>query len=217
MVETSQPMAAARRAVRRLLALVGITALLLGWRASAQAEDDASTGLHRQELGFAAGYGHGTDWFGSGTFDGKDVRTLVMYPYWQIALSGPLAVDSWAHGRFHFRIEGIFIVNFAPDTGRALGVGGLFRYAFRPRERIQPFAEIGAGLVDLEYGLQDQSDGFNFVLQGGGGLRFWLPTRRPSALDFFLRFHHISNAQLRRPNRAVESFQFGVGYVFPLD
>ena len=201
----------------RLLALAGITVLLVAGRAPAQAEEDASAGLHSQELGFVAGYGHGTDWFGSGTLDGKDVRTLVMYPYWQIALSRPLAVDSWAHGRFHWRIEGIFIVNFAPDTGRALGAGGLFRYAFRPGERIQPFAEVGAGLVDLEYGLRDQSDGFNFVLQGGAGLRYWLSTRRRSALDFSLRFHHISNAKIRLPNHAVESFQFAVGYVFPLD
>ena len=70
--------------------------------------------------------------------------------------------------------------------------------------------------VPLDYDLVDQSDGFNFVIQGGVGLRYWLPERRRGAVDLPARFHHISNAGLRLPDLSIESFQLFVTYVFPI-
>ena len=63
-------------------------------------------------------------------------------------------------------------------------------------------ASTGAG--NLSANLDWQSDGFNFLLQAGVGYR-WGQWRTD------VRFHHISNAQLRQPNTGTNGVLFLIG------
>lgn len=60
----------------------------------------------------------------------------------------------------------------------------------------------GAGVLDAD--LDWQSDGFNFLLQGGVGMEW----RR---LRVDVRLHHISNARLRQPNSGTNAVMVLLG------
>ena len=196
--------------------VIAVLTAAVGSPLQARAEDGSGGADHaRAEIGLSAGYGVGVDFFDSGLTDGHKVETLVLYPSWQWALTPPLASGSWLEGRLQLRLEGIAILNFAPQNGQALGAGALFRYAFRPGKRWEPFVEIGAGVISLDYDLVDQDDGLAFTPQGGIGLRYRLNSR--SALELSTRFHHISNAGTHRPNHGIDSFQFLLGTSFAID
>ncbi len=196
--------------------VIAVLTAAVGSPPQARAEDGSGDAdLARAEIGLSAGYGAGVDFFDSGLTDGHKVETLVLYPSWQWALTPPLASGSWLEGRLQLRLEGIVILNFSPQNGKALGAGALFRYAFRPGKRWEPYLEIGAGVISLDYDLIDQDDGLAFTPQGGIGLRYRLDSR--SALELSTRFHHISNAYTHRPNHGIDSVQFLLGTSFAID
>ena len=69
-------------------------------------------------------------------------------------------------------------------------------------DRWHLMAGTGAGVLDAD--LDWQSDGLNFLLQGGVGFHV-----RDWRVD--LRLHHISNARLRSPNRGTNGVLVLVG------
>ena len=69
-------------------------------------------------------------------------------------------------------------------------------------DRWHLMAGTGAGVLDAD--LDWQSDGLNFLLQGGVGLHI-----QDWRVD--LRLHHISNARLRSPNRGTNGVLVLVG------
>ncbi|MCH2170733.1 acyloxyacyl hydrolase [Myxococcota bacterium] len=164
----------------------------------------------RQEIGISGGHGFGVKFAGSGLGDGHEVETLVLLPHWQIEIwrsSAPSGTSG--RPRLDLRVEGTALINFAPTTGYALGGGIFLRHHFADEARLSPFLHAGAGILALEFGLQDQADGLAFNPQAGVGLRWrWSPEVN---VDFELRFQHISNAYTASPNRGIDSLQFLVG------
>lgn len=71
----------------------------------------------------------------------------------------------------------------------------MLRYNLLQSGRVVPFIEAGAGILGTALDLKGQSDGFNFSVQGGAGLHFFVLPR--VALTKEARLHHISNAGLR--------------------
>jgi hypothetical protein len=109
-------------------------------------------------------------------------------------VAGVVTVDSepvW--NSFRVELEGQFMKHW---QGLAVGT----RFDLGPNLHLL----IGSGAGYLDADLDYQRDGFNFLLQGGVGCRLgdWRAD---------LRFHHISNAQLRQPNSGLNEVLILVG------
>jgi len=86
----------------------------------------------------------------------------------------------------------------------------LLQYNFVASRRIVPFIQVGAGTLFTERTVPASSSQFNFTPQGGFGayLFHW----HTSAVSVGVRYHHISNAGIRRPNPGVNSMYFYSGF-----
>jgi hypothetical protein len=86
----------------------------------------------------------------------------------------------------------------------------LLQYNFAVSRRIVPFIQAGAGALVSDRTLPAHSSQFNFTPQGGFGV--YLFRRSTSAISVGLRYHHISNAGIRRPNPGLNSMYFYSGF-----
>lgn len=75
-----------------------------------------------------------------------------------------------------------------------------------------PYAEAGIGLIYTDFQVEDQGSRINFNPQLGLGLEY--PLENGGALTLGLRLHHLSNGNLLKDNRGVNSALFQVGYLF---
>jgi hypothetical protein len=116
------------------------------------------------------------------------------------SVSSPAAVLGWDSKplwhNFRLELEGQVL-----DYWQGVGVGTRFDLG----EHWHLLVGTGAGVLNA--GLDRQSDGFNFLLQGGLAYR-WKNWRAEA------RIHHISNAQLRQPNSGINGALFLIGYRF---
>ena len=131
----------------------------------------------------------------------RDLQFLYLAPRWGIGLSDPIGGNSWYRGNFELILEGTFLYSFEPKSGIAGGLTPLIRYNFLAGDRLVPFAQLGAGILVLDFDLRRQADGFNFTLQSGLGFHYFLSER--TALTGEWRYHHISNAGINRPNIGI--------------
>ena len=165
-----------------------------------------------QQVGLLLGYGHGIKFLGSGRTEGHQVRELIMLPYWQIELTRPPVESDWYKGTLGFRAEATILVNFAPRSGVAGGLGLLLRYSLTRWDPIIPYVQAGAGVIGLDFDLAKQADGLAFIPQAGLGLVY----RQGPHLSFDLgfRFHHISNAETKNPNGGIDTLQVLAGAAY---
>lgn len=198
-----------------LCAVLGtVSALLVGTGLPdrAGAEDASFFLFGPQQVGLAVGYGHGTDAAGSGREEGHEVRELIVRPHWQIELTRRSEEPAWYGGALAFRLEGTVLANFEPRTGVAAGVGALLRYNFLHWQPFVPYLQVGAGVMDLAFEVEDQADGLAFSPEAGVG--FCYPISPNVSMDANARFHHISNANSELPNGGIDSIQFMLGLAY---
>jgi hypothetical protein len=85
----------------------------------------------------------------------------------------------------------------------------LLQYNFVASHKIVPFVQVGAGTLLTERMVPARSSDFNFTPQGGFGIYLF---RRPkTAFSVGVRYHHISNAGIRKPNPGINSMYFYSG------
>jgi len=171
-------------------------------------------GLGKQEIALAAGYGFGLPIGGSKGTESEDVQYAYLAPRWGIGISNPLGGDAWYRGNFELLVEGSFFFNHKPKSGTAAGGAAIFRYNFLSGDTFIPFLEAGAGIISLDFDLDNQADGLNFTTQGGLGFHYFFSER--TALTGEWRFLHISNAGINSPNNGINTslLLVGVSYFF---
>jgi len=177
---------------------------------AARAETDEGDEAHRFGFGLAVGYGHGVaPRSRQKGRDVGDVQLLAIDPHLRMVLARPGSGERWFHGTLDGLIEGSLLINFEPHTGYAGAVLAALRYRILPGRRLRPYAEAGIGIGSLAFDLQSQDDGFSFFLQAGAGVRWKL--NDTLSLTGSVRWHHISNAQLRQPNNGIDDVLFLIG------
>ena len=182
----------------RALMLCALLAAADG-RAGAQTREPGERfGRGIVHYGVSAGWGHGFEFLN----DQDDVRMLALVPRIGVGLSDRVGTG-WYRGNFDLSLEPQLFANLDPDGGRAAGGALWLQYQLLGSERVVPFLGGGAGALGLDFDGRHQDDGFNFILQGGGGAHVF--TRGPLALTFDARWHHISNAGMREPNHGIDS------------
>lgn len=109
----------------------------------------------------------------------------------------------WYRGNWELLGELFGGGQFRPDAAYFIGVTPLVRYNFTPGGRWVPFITMGAGATATDIRNGDLSTTFEFNLQAGGGLHWFI--RDHWALTAQYRFIHLSNAGLKFPNLGLNT------------
>jgi lipid A 3-O-deacylase len=111
--------------------------------------------------------------------------------------------DHWYRGNAEFRVELFGGTEFSPNNGWFVGLTPHLRYNFATGTRWIPFVDAGAGVTATGIGPPDLSGTFEFNLQGGGGVQWFLTDR--VALSLETRYIHFSCAGIHRPNLGLNT------------
>lgn len=145
-------------------------------------------------------------------------RPVINYSITELQL-GYMLTDFKETGFFrgNFELAGeAFASDIFAGPGSYIAGGTLWgRYNFvRPGWRLVPFLQAGAGLTttDIDHHIVGQP--FNFNLNLGAGLRYFLAPRWAINLEY--RYQHISNANMGRNNVGINAHGpiLGVSFLF---
>ena len=144
--------------------------------------------------------------------DALEVETVPLITRFSIGLTDPVGEGAFYRGNVDLCLEGIFLVNTEPHSGSAQGAALGFRWNFLAPDRVVPYVGIGTGILNLDYDLETQRDGFNFFLIAEFGTQVLLNARTAVAASY--RFQHISNADIGVPNLAVDTSFVVIGFTY---
>jgi hypothetical protein len=108
-------------------------------------------------------------------------------------------------GNLELLVEPLYAHYFKPFGATAAGGSLVFKYNFLSFGRWMPYWDIGLGMLwtDLAPRIREQSTTFNFVLESGPGVHYFVTEK--VAFMIGTRFHHISNAGLGDRNLGLNS------------
>jgi hypothetical protein len=162
------------------------------------------------EVGLSLGVGLGSTVFGS--TDAHDFMLTKLY--FGYIISDVIAKDHWYRGHWEVAGEVFGGEQFKPKNAYLVGATPVLRYNFASGRRWVPFLDIGAGGTTTDIGRPDLGGSFQFNLQTGAGLRWFLC--KDTVLTLQYRFLHLSNAGMENPNHGVNAsvLYAGVGWLF---
>jgi hypothetical protein len=175
-------------------------------------EGDVGDGfsITAQSLGISAGALIGYKAFGS-----EQAHHLAMVSFTYSHMISPVwGDDKWYRGNLEFRIELFTGSQFSPTADWFVGLTPHLRYNFATGTRWVPFLDAGAGVTATQIGPPDLSGTFEFNLQGGGGIQYFLKDNLALALD--VRCNHWSCAGISEPNKGLNGVTvlLGVNWFF---
>jgi hypothetical protein len=129
-------------------------------------------------------------------------------------LGGVVGEGHWYRGNPEFRLELFGGAQFQPDTRSLVGLTPHLRYNFATGTRWIPFVDGGAGVTATSIGPPDLSGTFEFNLQAGTGIYWFLNDHL--ALSLEARYLHMSCAGIHKPNLGLNGVTglLGITYFF---
>ena len=191
-------------AVLLMLLMVGTT-----WGADVDARNRVTKGT--LEFGFLTGYWQGNNAFGN---EPSANRSAVYFlPQLGLVLTDEIG-SGWTSGNVEVLIEPLAAHYYQPFSASAFGGSLMVKFNFLDFGRWMPFWDGGAGMLwtDLGPRIPEQSTQFNFVLQTGPGVSYFVTEN--TAVTVGIRFHHISNAGIGERNIGLNGCLFNVGISF---
>ena len=163
------------------------------------------------ELGGALGYAQGTTVVGNGPSANRSA--VFVMPRLGMVLTDPLG-SSWWQGNVEFVVQPVFARFTRPFAAEAAGGSFLLKYNFLSFGRWVPFWDVGAGMIwtNLAPRIPEQSTQFEFVLETGPGVHYFLTDRITWTMG--VRLHHISNANLGDRNTGINGVLPYIGLSF---
>jgi len=173
-------------------------------------ENGVGEGFHAGAQSFSvnAGATYGIAAFGS--VQAHDLA-MISFTYGHM-LGHILGEGHWYRGNFEFRIELFTGAQFSPETEWFVGLTPHLRYNLATGTRWIPFADIGTGVTATGIGPPDLSGTFEFNLQGGGGIHWFLKDNL--ALTLEARYVHWSCAGINKPNLGLNGVTGMLGATF---
>jgi lipid A 3-O-deacylase len=157
---------------------------------------------------FSAGATYGLSDFGS-TQKHDLALTSVTYGH---MLGCVWADNTCFGGNWEFRLELFGGAQFSPSAEWLVGLTPHFRYNFVTGTRWVPFLDGGAGVTGTGISGADLSGRFQFNLQGGGGVRWFI--KNNVSIDLEARYLHISDADIKKPNNGLNGITGMIGISF---
>ena len=191
-------------AVLLMLLMIGTT-----WGADVDARNRVTKGT--LEFGFLTGYWQGNNAFGN---EPSANRSAVYFlPQLGLVLTDEIG-SGWTSGNVEVLIEPLAAHYYQPFSASAFGGSLMVKYNFLDFGRWMPFWDGGAGMLwtDLGPRIPEQSTQFNFVLQTGPGVSYFVTEN--TSVTVGIRFHHISNAGIGERNIGLNGCLFNVGISF---
>ena len=137
--------------------------------------------------------------YGFASFGSREQHHLAMSSLtYGHMLGHAVGEGHWWHGNREFRLELFSGAQFNPDTQWLVGLTPHLHYNFATGTRWVPFVDAGAGVTATSIGPPDLSGTFEFNLQAGTGIMWFL--RDNLALSAEARYVHWSCAGLHKPN-----------------
>lgn len=165
-----------------------------------------------------------------GAPDRTNMDFLFFFPHFKYNLTGPIG-DSFYRGALYWVVEAGAAVTFqdsdrlfADGVRRTVDQAPKFQLGFvpiqgeykflSPARRWAPYVQVGAGFSwgDFNDGAVEISTKFEFILNAGAGVEFFLSENRSVALGY--RLWHLSNSNIERPNIGLNAHVFTVGFSF---
>lgn len=176
---------------------------------AAEARDTVKKGT--LEIGVLSGYWKENDL--DGTEPSSDQRAIYVLPQIGMVLTDEFKAG-WLSGNVELLVEPLAAHYWEPFSASAFGGSLVARYNFLSFGRWMPFWDGGAGMLwtDLAPRIPEQSTQFNFVLETGPGVHFFVTDQ--FALTGSVRYHHISNANTGDRNVGLNAWLFSGGFSF---
>lgn len=170
----------------------------VGWSASSPQPDNARQVLTRGtvELGVSTGYWQGVKILGSPS---ANRSAAFLLPRIGVVVTDEIKADLLS-GNIELIAEPLFAREIEPFAAEAAGGSLVVRYNLLSFGRWVPFWDAGAGMLwtNLAPRIEEQSTPFNFVLETGPGVHYFVT--RSITLTLGVRYHHISNAGIGERN-----------------
>ena len=120
-------------------------------------------------------------------------------------------------GNLEVLVEPVFAQFTQPFSAQLAGGSLVFKYNLLSFGRWMPFWDAGAGMLwtNLAPRIPEQSTQFNFSLETGPGVQYFMTTR--TTLTFGVRYSHISNAGTGQRNLGLDAVlpYVGVSWFLP--
>ncbi len=163
------------------------------------------------EYGLLGGFWRGNDVFDNAPSSHR--RAIYVMPRLGQVVTDELSSGVVA-GNVELLIEPMAAHYYEPFSASAFGGSLVVKYNFLSFGRWMPFWDGGAGVLwtDLAPRIPEQSKTFNFLLQTGPGVSYFVSESWAITAGF--RFHHISNAGLGERNIGLNAWLFSLGFSF---
>lgn len=177
--------------------------LLFSSQCTVCAQDGPQAGGHQLQIW--TGGGHGT----SGSQSGDGVFNIGARYGWILTdAHGP----SFLRGRFEYAVDVVplFIVAQSTNTAYGFGVNPFaLKWNFTSRGSAVPYIDIGGGTLFTNVKVPEGTSHVNFTTSGAVGVHFLRSKYNWSAE---VRYMHISNAGISRPNPGINTIQVRLGW-----
>ncbi len=163
------------------------------------------------EYGLLTGFWQGNNMFSNAPSANRSA--VYILPQLGLVLTDELG-SGWAAGNIELLVEPLVAHYYQPFSASAFGGSLVVKYNFVSFGRWMPFWDAGAGMLwtDLAPRIPEQSTQFNFVLQTGPGVSYFVDENW--AVTAGIRFHHISNANIGDRNTGLNATLFNLGFSF---
>jgi len=186
--------------VKKTIFFVVLLFMLFSYNASAK-----TVGLIR-ESGFVIGYGNGH--IGSIHKVYRPLLLIYHVGFDAHKLFPNIIPDS--KGKFTFYLEPQFNPLTKPSSQYEFGIGVGAEYRFNILHGLDGYVMGGSGPHYISFDSKGQAKGFIFNDTLGFGL--YIHIFKHSALNVGLRFRHISNAGIKKPNHGINNYFGTIGY-----
>jgi hypothetical protein len=181
-----------------------LSALILVWLAgsTAWAQERPEEGGHELQVWTGGGWS-----VPGGTKDTNVWNAGVRYGWILTAPHGP----GFLSGRFEYAVDAVpvFMVFQRDNTAYGAGLNPFaLKWIFATRGDAQPYLELNGGTLFTNHEVPAGTSTINFTSSAALGVHIL----REHAWTVELRYMHISNAGLTRPNPGINTVQVRVGF-----
>jgi lipid A 3-O-deacylase len=148
--------------------------------------------------------------YGYAAFGGNQAHHLALSSLSYGHMLGPVRGEGrWHRGNWEWRVEVFGGIQFSPDDNWLVGLTPHLRYNLATGTRWIPFVDGGAGVTATGIGPPDLSNTFEFNLQLGLGVHWFV--RDNFAVTVEARLLHVSCAGITQPNDGLNGVMLMLG------
>lgn len=162
-----------------------------------------ASGMHLSGIEFLSG-------FGSGKLIGKgNYQVVPLYVDFDFRVFAPAPEQKNNDPvAFYFVVEPFVSYVSSPDSNAEAGNNFLLKACFFPdTARFRPYVKGGVGFIYMTQHIREEGTQLNFNENACIGFHYFF--KKNLALTVEYRYRHLSNADIKRPNRGLDA-NFGL-------